>query len=66
MMLYVQGRITLLLGPPGAGKTVFLKILAGQLPSSPYVQRTGSVKYNGHVQASACNLSCQRSPYDMT
>ncbi|KAK9807392.1 hypothetical protein WJX73_000014 [Symbiochloris irregularis] len=46
----VPGRITLLLGPPGAGKSVFLKALGGQLPTSKYVRRKGSVKYNGHTQ----------------
>jgi ABC-type multidrug transport system ATPase subunit len=28
--LYVQGRLTLLLGPPSSGKSTFLKVLAGR------------------------------------
>jgi ABC-type multidrug transport system ATPase subunit len=39
--------MTLLLGPPGAGKTSLLLALAGTLPSS--LQLTGCVTYNGHT-----------------
>ena len=31
----LQGRMTLLLGPPGSGKTTLLKALAGRLQRSP-------------------------------
>lgn len=41
----MQGRLTLLLGPPSCGKSTFLKALAGRLPESKY---TGSIQYNGH------------------
>lgn len=41
------GRMTLLLGPPGSGKTTFLLALAGKLDSSLKV--TGKVTYNGHA-----------------
>eukprot|EP00271_Cylindrocystis_brebissonii_P020897 TRINITY_DN71_c0_g1_i2.p1 TRINITY_DN71_c0_g1~~TRINITY_DN71_c0_g1_i2.p1 ORF type:complete len:1380 (-),score=255.02 TRINITY_DN71_c0_g1_i2:202-4341(-) len=40
------GRLTLLLGPPGSGKSTFLKALAGQLPSTSTLTVTGDVKYN--------------------
>ncbi|CAL5088799.1 unnamed protein product [Urochloa decumbens] len=40
-------RLTLLLGPPGAGKTSLLLALAGTLPSSLKV--TGNITYNGHT-----------------
>ncbi|WVZ64594.1 hypothetical protein U9M48_014089 [Paspalum notatum var. saurae] len=40
-------RMTLLLGPPGAGKTSLLLALAGTLPSNLKV--TGSITYNGHT-----------------
>ncbi|KAF8736814.1 hypothetical protein HU200_014297 [Digitaria exilis] len=40
-------RMTLLLGPPGAGKTSLLLALAGTLPSS--LEVTGSITYNGHT-----------------
>ncbi|KAG2634550.1 hypothetical protein PVAP13_2NG180400 [Panicum virgatum] len=40
-------RMTLLLGPPGAGKTSLLLALAGTLPSSLKV--TGNITYNGHT-----------------
>lgn len=41
------GRVTLLLGPPGGGKSLFLKTLAG-LSSAPL---RGSLTYNGHEQS---------------
>ena len=41
----LQGRLTLLLGPPSCGKSTFLKALAGRLPESKY---TSSILYNGH------------------
>ncbi|XP_057493789.1 pleiotropic drug resistance protein 3-like [Actinidia eriantha] len=40
------GRITLLLGPPGCGKTTLLKALSGNLNKSLKV--TGEVSYNGY------------------
>ena len=42
----VQGRLTLLLGPPGSGKSTLLKALAGKLGGkSPHI--TGKITYNG-------------------
>jgi ABC-type multidrug transport system ATPase subunit len=44
----VQGRLTLLLGPPGSGKSTLLKALAGKLGGkSPRV--TGNITYNGET-----------------
>ncbi|XP_059654379.1 pleiotropic drug resistance protein 3-like [Cornus florida] len=40
------GRMTLLLGPPGCGKTTLLKALSGNLDKSLKV--TGEVSYNGY------------------
>ncbi|KAM0861328.1 hypothetical protein ACQ4PT_045969 [Festuca glaucescens] len=40
-------RMTLLLGPPGAGKTSLLLSLAGTLPSS--LKMSGEIIYNGHT-----------------
>ncbi|XP_020552704.1 pleiotropic drug resistance protein 3-like isoform X2 [Sesamum indicum] len=40
------GRMTLLLGPPGCGKTTFLKALSGNLNKSLKVE--GEISYNGH------------------
>ena len=47
----MQGRLTLLLGPPSCGKTTFLKALAGRLPRKAY---TGKVTYNGHSFRDFC------------
>ncbi|KAI6684518.1 hypothetical protein NL676_030431 [Syzygium grande] len=40
------GRMTLLLGPPGCGKTSFLKALSGTLSKS--LEVAGEISYNGH------------------
>ncbi|KAL9235362.1 hypothetical protein vseg_010125 [Gypsophila vaccaria] len=40
------GRMTLLLGPPGGGKSTLLLALSGKLDSS--LKKTGCVTYNGH------------------
>ncbi|XP_077209810.1 pleiotropic drug resistance protein 1-like [Tasmannia lanceolata] len=40
------GRVTLLLGPPGSGKTTFLLALAGKL--DPELKMSGRITYNGH------------------
>ena len=45
------GRLTLLLGPPGSGKSVLLQTLAGQLRSSKRTRIQGSVTYNGEPAA---------------
>lgn len=43
----LQGRFTLLLGPPGGGKSTLLKVLAaGSWTSS--LRATGEITYNGH------------------
>ncbi|XP_022154233.1 pleiotropic drug resistance protein 3-like isoform X2 [Momordica charantia] len=40
------GRLTLLLGPPGCGKTTLLKALSGNLDKS--LKMSGEICYNGH------------------
>lgn len=41
------GRFTLVLAPPGAGKTTFLKALSGRLREQSDLRVTGKVLYNG-------------------
>ncbi|CAH2058921.1 unnamed protein product [Thlaspi arvense] len=40
------GRLTLLLGPPGCGKTTLLKALSGNLDTN--LKSSGVISYNGH------------------
>ncbi|XP_010529759.1 PREDICTED: ABC transporter G family member 37 isoform X2 [Tarenaya hassleriana] len=40
------GRLTLLLGPPGCGKTTLLKALSGNLDKN--LKRSGEISYNGY------------------
>ena len=47
----MQGRLTLLLGPPGSGKSTLLKALAGKL-SGKSPQITGKITYNGETFSS--------------
>lgn len=50
-MPWLQGRLTLLLGPPGSGKSTLLKALAGKLGGkSPRI--TGKITYNGETFSS--------------
>ncbi|KAK9907686.1 hypothetical protein WJX75_008105 [Coccomyxa subellipsoidea] len=41
------GRLTLLMGPPRSGKSLFMHMLAGRLQHSKFLRVTGSVLYNG-------------------
>eukprot|EP00887_Chlorella_sp_A99_P001837 scaffold19.g1837.t1 len=43
----VPGRMTLLLGSPGAGKSVLLQALSGRLAPTRRLRISGSVEYNG-------------------
>ena len=47
----VQGRLTLLLGPPGSGKSTLLKALAGKLGGKS-LRITGKITYNGETFSS--------------
>jgi ABC-type multidrug transport system ATPase subunit len=51
------GRTTLVLGPPGAGKSVFLKTLSGRMLHSPGGEQKGQIKYNGKDLAQLSNLA---------
>ncbi|XP_042513197.1 ABC transporter G family member 31-like isoform X2 [Macadamia integrifolia] len=46
------GRMTLLLGPPGSGKSSLLLALAGKL--DPSLKKTGNITYNGHELDEFC------------
>ncbi|CAL8463057.1 g2591 [Coccomyxa elongata] len=41
------GRLTLLMGPPQSGKSLFMHMLAGRLQRSKFLRVKGSVLYNG-------------------
>ena len=43
----LQGRITLLLGPPGSGKSAFMQVLAGRMKASGFLRVSGDLRYNG-------------------
>lgn len=43
----IPGRMTLLIGPPGSGKSVLLRAIAGRLHYRQPAQLTGDVYYNG-------------------
>ena len=47
-----QCRLTLLLGPPGSGKSVLMKALSGQLRETAHLRATGEVTWNGCVTLS--------------
>jgi ABC-type multidrug transport system ATPase subunit/ABC-type multidrug transport system permease subunit len=40
------GRLTLVMGPPGSGKSVFMQVLCGRLEASSKLQIKGSIQYN--------------------
>ncbi|DAZ98910.1 TPA: hypothetical protein N0F65_001349 [Lagenidium giganteum] len=42
------GRITLVLGQPGSGKSSLMKILSGRFPMDKNIDFSGSIKYNHH------------------
>jgi len=52
----LPGKMTLLLGPPGSGKSVLLKALSGRLRVNTVTQCDGSVLYNGLEKGSQDNL----------
>ncbi|KAK9826588.1 hypothetical protein WJX74_004476 [Apatococcus lobatus] len=41
------GRITLLLGPPGSGKSAFMQVLAGRMKATSFLRVSGDLRYNG-------------------
>mmetsp|Transcript_4643 Transcript_4643/g.13342 ORF Transcript_4643/g.13342 Transcript_4643/m.13342 type:complete len:1521 (-) Transcript_4643:659-5221(-) len=48
------GKLVLLMGPPGSGKSVFLKALGGRLKPSSELRWSGEVKYNGLTTQEFC------------
>ena len=54
----LQGRLTLLLGPPGAGKSVLLQTLAGQLRPSSRVRVRPREPLQLRLRTETCRLPC--------
>jgi ABC-type bacteriocin/lantibiotic exporter with double-glycine peptidase domain len=48
------GRFTLLLGPPGAGKSVLMQALSGRLRYHQGLRKSGELRYNGVTPDSFC------------
>jgi ABC-type multidrug transport system ATPase subunit len=53
--VFTPGRICLVLGPPGGGKSMLMKALCGLAPT----QITGDLTYNGHTQAEFNVRTCR-------
>jgi len=45
--VFKPGKITLVLGQPGSGKSALMKILSGRFPMTKNIQYEGDVTYNG-------------------
>lgn len=43
----LPGKMTLLLGPPGSGKSLLLKALSGRLRENSTTKAVGTILYNG-------------------
>ena len=55
---FKTGRLTLVLGPPGSSKSLFLKALSGNLYQAPGDAKfSGTIQYNGYDAASLKNLA---------
>lgn len=50
----MQGRCTLLLGPPGSGTTTFLRVLGNRMRGCSRLNVSGDVTYNGHSKDEFC------------
>jgi ABC-type multidrug transport system ATPase subunit len=48
LLALLQGRFTLLLGPPGSGKSTLLKALSNKLDRGA-LRVSGNITYNGHT-----------------
>ncbi|GLE00664.1 hypothetical protein PINS_up009452 [Pythium insidiosum] len=44
--VFRPGRLTLVLGPPGSGKSALLKILSGRFPMDRHITFSGDISYN--------------------
>ena len=44
---HIQGRSTLLIGPPGSGKSALLSFLAGRITPRPGLRVSGDIRYSG-------------------
>jgi ABC-type multidrug transport system ATPase subunit len=49
--VFRPGRSTLLLGPPGAGKSLFLSLLGDRVKSSKELKVSGNITYNGATKS---------------
>jgi hypothetical protein len=65
-MLYMQGRCTLLLGPPGSGKTTFLKVLGNRLRGCNRLQVRPALAGHSNCRAQDRDGKLQPPPFRLT
>ncbi|GMF24229.1 unnamed protein product [Phytophthora lilii] len=60
---FMPGKITLLLGQPGSGKSALMKVLGGRFPIAKNItlKKKGDVSFSGEVSEGSISLTAYRS-----